>query len=219
MKVAAFLFDLDGTLIDTEEVWARAMADYIIDRGGHTTAAEILKIVVGRSWHDIHAALHEKHPELGATTPAQDSFYLRPYYEKHAGDPASLRIESSIAFFRQVCDLAPCAIVSGSAREDIVTALKICGIADKIKLILGAGEYAAGKPSPSGYLKAAELLRVNSADCVVFEDSAVGVQAGARAGMKVVALDRGISPVPQTYEGYTWKVKDLSELNIAETFT
>ncbi len=219
MKVAAFLFDLDGTLVDTEEVWAKAMADYILACGGHATAEGILKIVVGRSWLDIHAELHKLHPELGNTTPEQDSIALRPYFQAYATDPAEMRIENSIRFFRKVCHLAPCAIVSGSAHEDIVNALKLCGIENQIQLILGAGEYAAGKPSPSGYLKAAELLGVNPSDCVVFEDSTVGVAAGVAAGMKVVVLDRGKSPVPQRFEGYTWKVRDLLDLDEKALFS
>ncbi len=219
MKVGAFLFDLDGTLVDTEEVWAKAMAAYIIDRGGFATAEGILKIVVGRSWLDIHAELHRVHSELGDTTPDQDSAALRPYFHALATNPAEMRIENSIRYFNQICHLAPCAIVSGSAREDILNALKLCGIDDKVQLILGAGEYAAGKPSPSGYLKAAELLGVAPADCVVFEDSSVGVASGVAAGMKVVALDRGVGPIPQTFTGYTWKVKDLLELNEQVVFT
>ncbi len=83
--------------------------------------------------------------------------------------------------------------------------------------MLGAGEYAAGKPSPSGYLKAAEILGVNPADCVVVEDSTAGVAAGVAAGMKVVALDRG-GTLPQDHAGATWRVKDLLDLDFEKEF-
>ena len=177
MKAGAFLFDLDGTLIDSETLWARAMVDWIVSRGGTASLETILPIVVGRS----------------------------------------LCIPDSVAFFRKAAAGAPCAIVSGSPHDDILLAAEACGIRDKLALVLGAGEYAAGKPSPSGYLKAAEILGVNPADCVVVEDSTAGVAAGVAAGMKVVALDRG-GTLPQDHAGATWRVKDLLDLDFEKEF-
>ena len=107
--------------------------------------------------------------------------------------------------------------MSGSPHDDVVNAVAFCGLADRVQLILGAGDYERGKPDPSGYLKAADLLGVLPEDCVVIEDSAVGVAAGVAAGMKVIALDRG-QTVPQHFEGETWRVKDLSEIDVEKEF-
>ena len=217
MRPKAFLFDLDGTLVDTEAVWARAIVDMLVTRGARASAGKILELIVGRNWLDIDRVLHEQFPELGDSTPMQDAIELRKYYERHATEPQTMRIESSIAFFKKVADIAPCAIVSGSPHDDVATAAGMCGIADRLALILGAGDYPAGKPSPSGYLKAAELLAVNPAECVVIEDSTVGVAAGLAAGMKVIALDRQ-GPVKQCYDGATWRVKDLALFDIDKEF-
>lgn len=217
MRPAAFLFDLDGTLVDTEKVWARAMVDLVVAHGGRTSVGAILPMVVGRNWLDIDRALHARFPELGDSTPMQDAIELRRHYARHVEEPQTLRIESSIAFFRKAAALAPCAIVSGSPHDDVAAAAALCGIADHVHLILGAGEYAFGKPSPSGYLKAADLLGVAPADCVVVEDSAVGVAAGAAAGMRVIALDRA-NALPQDFRGQTWKVRDLSAFDIEKEF-
>ena len=218
MKPAAFLFDLDGTLVDTEALWTKAIVDFVVSRGGRTTYEELLPTVIGRNWLDIDRSLHERFPEIGESSAMEDAVELRAFYEKYATDPSSMRIEGSIAFFRAVSDIAPCAIVSGSPHDDVVAAAKLCGIDDRLALVLGAGEYAAGKPSPSGYLKAAELLKASPADCVVVEDSTVGVAAGVAAGMKVIALDRA-ALVPQTYGGETWRVKDLSEIDVGKEFS
>ena len=218
MKPAAFLFDLDGTLVDTEAVWARAMVDLVVSRGGRATVQKLLPIVVGRNWIDIHAALHELYPELGDTTIMQDAIELRRFYNRHVDDPQTMRIESSISFFRKAAAIAPCAIVSGSPHDDVANAAALCGIADLVTLILGAGEYEEGKPSPSGYLKAAEMLGVKPEDCVVVEDSTVGVASGVAAGMKVLALNRSTA-VPQQHEGCTWLVKDLSEMDVEKEFS
>ena len=183
MKPAAFLFDLDGTLVDTEALWTKAIVDFVVSRGGRTTYEEILPTVIGRNWLDIDRSLHERFPEIGESSAMEDAVELRAFYEKYATDPSSMRIEGSIAFFRAVSDIAPCAIVSGSPHDDVVAAAKLCGIDDRLALVLGAGEYAAGKPSPSGYIKAAEVLQVNPAQCVVVEDSEVGIAAGLGAGI------------------------------------
>ena len=217
MKPAAFLFDLDGTLVDTEALWTRAIVDFVAARGGRTTFEEVLPTVIGRNWLDIDRALHDRFPEIGESSPMRDAAELRAFYDVYATDPASMRIEGSIAFFRAVSEIAPCAIVSGSPHDDVVAAARLCGIDDRLALVLGAGEYAAGKPSPSGFLRAAELLEVAPADCVVVEDSTVGVKAGVAAGMKVVALDRA-ALVPQTFEGETWRVRDLSEIDVGKEF-
>ena len=217
MKPAAFLFDLDGTLVDTETVWAKAMAQWVCEKGGDADTDEIYAFVVGHSWIDIDEMLHAKYPVLGRSSPAEDAVTLRAIYQSLAGDPREMRIESSIAFYRRAAEIAPCAIVSGSPHDDVVAAAKTCGIEALTKLVLGAGEYTAGKPSPSGYLKAAEILGVDPASCVVVEDSTAGVASGVAAGMKVIALDRA-AIIPQRYDGATWRVHDLSDLDFAKEF-
>ena len=217
MTPKAFLFDLDGTLVDTETAWALAMVDLVVSRGGRATLKDVLGQVVGHSWLDIHAWLHEAYPCLGDASAMQDAIALRGFYQKHAGNPRDMRIESSIRFFHRAAEIAPCAIVSGSPHDDVVTAAAFCGVAEQTALILGAGEYEKGKPSPSGYLKAAELLGVRPADCVVIEDSTVGVASGVAAGMNVIALDRSTT-VEQQFEGERWRVKSLDEFDLAKEF-
>ena len=215
MRTAAFLFDMDGTLVDTEAAWTRAIVDLVESRGGRTTFEEVLPGVVGRNWLDIHRALHARFPEIGDTPPEADAIELRAFYAKYASDPESVKIPGAIAFFRAAARIAPCAIVSGSPHDDIVAIAGMCGIADDVSLVLGAGEYERGKPDPSGFLRAAEILGVAPRDCVVLEDSSVGVAAGVAAGMRVVAIDRPASPcVRQTFRGQTWTVRDLSELDL-----
>lgn len=213
MKVDAFLFDLDGTLVETEAAWSHAIVDLVNGRGGRATFEEILPNVVGRNWMEIDRWFHGRYPEIGESGFEEDAAELRKYYLRYATDPSAMVIRSSAAFFRKAAAIAPCAIVSGSPHDDIVRAAEVCGIADCLKLALGAGEYAKGKPDPSGYLRAAELLGANPANCVVIEDSTVGVKSGVNAGMKVLALDRA-ALVQADCTGATWRVKDLAEMDM-----
>ena len=218
MKPAAFLFDLDGTLVDTEAAWTHAIVDLVVSRGGRTTFDDILPDVIGRNWLDIDRMLHERFPEMGGTSPMEDAVELRSFYGRYATDPGSMRIEGTIEFFRKAAKVAPCAIVSGSPHDDVVAAAKLCGIDGCTALVLGAGEYEKGKPSPSGFLRAAEILGVDPKDCVVIEDSEVGVASGVAAGMKVVGLDRA-RIARQHFTGETWRVSDMSQIDFEKEFT
>ena len=218
MKVAAFLFDLDGTLVDTEALWTHAIVDFVNERGGETTYEWILPNVIGHNWIDIDRWLHECFPAIGESSPMEDAVELRRHYEKYAVDPEKMVIKPTAEFFRKVARLAPCAIVSGSPHEDIVKAAALCGISDCVTLVLGAGEYAAGKPSPSGFLRAAEILKVKPEECVVIEDSTVGVASGLAAGMQVLALDRS-TLVKQNLAGARWTAKSLAGFDIGKEFS
>lgn len=213
MSAAAYFFDLDGTLVDTEALWTRAIVEMVNTRGGSVTAEELLPHVIGRCWIDIDRELHRRYPEIGESTLEEDAAQLKENFRRcvESGVRPEV-IEGTVAFFRKAAALAPCAIVSGSPRHDVVAAARTCGIDGLVSLYLGAGDYAEGKPSPCSYLRAAELLGVEPERCVAVEDSTVGVAAGAAAGMKVIALDRR-SDVPQDFTPATWRFADLSQIS------
>ena len=217
MKPAAFLFDLDGTLVDTESAWAKAISDMLAARGEKVPYTEILSSIIGRNWYDIHRAIHETYPVLGDSSMIEDAAELRVYYARHSAGPAAQAIPGSVAFLRRASAVAPCAIVSGSPREDVLKTAEECGFADCIRFALGAGDYPRGKPDPSGFLAAAEKFGARPAECVVVEDSAVGVAAGVAAGMRVVALKRpGCDP--EALSGAELIVEDLSGIDPKEAF-
>jgi len=217
MTPAAFLFDLDGTLVDTESSWAMAISDMLAARGERVPYTEILPSIVGRNWYDIHSAIHETYPVLGDSSVMEDAAELRVYYARHAAGPAAQAIPGSVAFLRRASAVAPCAIVSGSPREDVIETARACGFLDCIEFALGAGDYPRGKPDPSGFLAAAERFGAKPAECVVVEDSEVGVAAGVAAGMRVIALKRpGFGA--RRLDGAEWTVEDLAGFDIKEAF-
>ncbi len=217
MTPAAFLFDLDGTLIDSETLWARAISEWLADHGQNASPDAIAKLVFGHSWLDIHAAIHAAFPALGEAKPIQDACALRPYYQRLATDPSKLVIRTAVDFFHKVSRIAPCVIVSGSPHKDVEEAAALCGVTEELAFVLGAEDYGRGKPAPDGFLAAASQLDVDASECVVVEDSSAGVAAGRAAGMHVLGVDRN-TVVRQDFSGCDWLVHDLSEIDAIALF-
>lgn len=210
LKPAAFLFDLDGTLIDSEMLWVRAIVGWLAEQDLIADENTIAALVLGHSWLDIHASLLDHFPTLPKNSAARDALALRVHYNRLSIDPTAIIIPSAVAFYKAAAKIAPCAIVSGSPRSDVANAVQLCGIAKETAFVLGGEDYAHGKPAPDGYLLAAQRFGVTPAQCIVLEDSTAGVRSGLAAGMKVVGIDRG-TVIQQDFTGCFITVHDLAE--------
>ena len=158
MKPAAFLFDLDGTLIDSETMWGRAIVEWLGANGVHAELGAVCALVFGHSWLDIHSSLLESFPSLPRRSAVLDAADLRAHYARLVPDPSEIVIRSSVEFYIEAAKVAPCAIVSGSPRDDVKSAAKLCGIAGITEFVIGMEDYPRGKPAPDGYLIAARRL-------------------------------------------------------------
>jgi HAD superfamily hydrolase (TIGR01509 family) len=82
----------------------------------------------------------------------------------------------------------PFAVVSGSTRESVTASLESLNLLEKFDTLVCAGDYQRSKPHPEAFLLAAERLGVAPANCLVFEDTAMGIQAATAAGMASVKV-------------------------------
>ncbi len=82
----------------------------------------------------------------------------------------------------------PCCVGSSTPRKNVDTIMEVIGLGESFVDITAAEDVNEGKPHPAVFLKAAEKIGRNPEDCVVFEDAHVGIEAGLRAGMRVVAV-------------------------------
>ncbi len=214
MTLEAFIFDLDGTLVDTELLWAEATSAFLADRNCALTRNALLQLVFGRSWSDIYRDITARFPALAPVSPEAMADSLRSYYLRLREQADGVIIHSSASLLKRLAAHHPVIIVSGSPRADVNEAVLLLDAVSSVRFVLGAEDYYPGKPSPAGFLLGAERLGVAPEKCLVFEDSWAGVTAAKAAGMWCVALARTCAH-PQDLSQADWTLDDLSDFSEA----
>jgi HAD superfamily hydrolase (TIGR01509 family) len=184
----AVLFDLDGTLADTEGQCAESLARALL-RAGRVITAEERAFVIGHGWREIHANLL-----AGGPVPwGLEELVARAGEERERlTDEEGLRVlPGAVELLRAAAARMPVGVVSGSSRAEIASCLMRIGVGGLVRSYVGAEDVARGKPAPDGYLLGAERLGVLPAEVVAIEDSTAGIAAARAAGMAVVAARAG----------------------------
>ena len=213
MNLDAIIFDLDGTLVDTELLWADAMSFYLASRQCDCPRDTLLHIVFGRSWTDIYRDVTARFPVLASTSVDAMAEGLRNVYLRLRNQSENVIIHSSADLLKTLAQRYPVIIVSGSPRADVEEAVRLLDATAHVRFVLGAEDYTPGKPSPAGFLLGASRLGVAPARCLVFEDSQAGVTAAKAADMWCVALSRDYAH-PQDLSAADWVLSDLAEFSV-----
>ena len=186
--VSAVIFDMDGTLVDSEVFTAQAVTALCTELGIRNNDMDCSGLE-GISWEDTGKAIMRHYPSLKGHTGIPRRLH-EIYHRLLKNNPPAV-IRKARATVLAAHALMPTAIVSSSYRESIKETIDRMEIAAYINFYAGADDYNNCKPAPDGYLKAAECLGVAAGECLVFEDSMTGIQAAHRAGMQVIAVTRG----------------------------
>jgi HAD superfamily hydrolase (TIGR01509 family) len=178
----AILFDLDGTLIDTESL-AVASGVKALARVGFPMGPEFLHQLIGKD----HAASEQI---IRDCLPDMDLSEFERHWRELFNDLVNLGLPlkpGAEALLDQLAHL-PRGLVTSSRRDEAHRKLGIAGIAQYFQIVISRDDVAAAKPAPDPYLLAAERLGVPPARCLVFEDSETGAEAAHRAGCRVVQV-------------------------------
>jgi beta-phosphoglucomutase len=182
---AAYLFDLDGTLIDSMPHHQDAWVDWHARRGLPLDGGNHFAATAGRSNAEILADLF---PALSAAEHAVMADEKEALYRERAARSLALvaGAEAFVAAARaRGLRLAVC---TASTPENMALAFARHPIDRWVETVVSPADGLRGKPHPDIFLEAARRLGVEPAACVVFEDAPLGVEAARRAGMAAVAL-------------------------------
>ena len=181
----AVLWDMDGTLVDSEKVWAEVQLELLAGLGATWTFEDCMSLI-GSDLRDAVKVWMERIPD-GVIT--GDELAHRMFSEVVEALRTDVTFQpGALELLRALRkEEVPCALVSASYRTMIDAVLGHVP-PDLFDVIVAGDEVTLGKPNPEPYLTAATELGVDPAYCVVIEDSMTGTQAGTAAGMYVVAV-------------------------------
>jgi HAD superfamily hydrolase (TIGR01509 family) len=179
----AYLFDCDGTIADSMPLhfiaWSKALSEW-----NCKFAEDLFYAWGGMPVAEIISTLNK---EQGLNMPVaevslrKEGLYLEILSQLKAVPEVLEHIEASHGRI-------PFAVVSGSTRDSVTASLKALKILDRFNTLVCAGDYQNSKPNPEPFLVAAKRLKVAPQDCLVFEDTEMGIQAATAAGMASVRI-------------------------------
>ena len=187
---AGYIFDLDGTLIDTIPLHYRAWDAAMRSAGLQVTLDEDLFYSLGGVPTVRVAELIGQHYKMAVD--AERVFHEKEALFLELQADANL-IQPVAEFARKAAATHPLAIASGGTRDIVQRSLELAGIHSLFRAVVTADDVVHGKPAPDIFLLAARLLGVEPTRCLVFEDAEPGIKAALAAGMQVVRVPSRVS--------------------------
>lgn len=190
---AAVLFDMDGTLFDSEKVWDIALRELAQAYGGELTEAARAAMVGG----SLHSSMVTLHADIGQ--PWRDITTSGAWLEQRVGELFLTELEwrpgAQALLMATKRAGVPTALVTNTGRTLVELALDVIG-REWFDAVVCGDEVTAGKPHPEPYLMAARLLGVPIGACVAIEDSPVGIASAHTAGATVLAIPHEVAIDP-----------------------
>jgi len=182
--VQAVVFDLDGVLIDSEELWDEVRRDLAADSGRPWPAAAT-QAMLGMSTAEWSAYLVDQVGSPGRPEDVASLVIDRMADRYHARLPL---LPGAVEAVQRLGQRWPLGLATSSPRRLIDAVLEAAGLTSSFRVSVSTEEVTAGKPSPAVYLEAARRLGVDPRHGVAIEDSSNGLRAAAAAGLRVVAV-------------------------------
>ena len=181
----ALIFDMDGTIVDNmrfhDDAWESWHVSNQLPFDRNTFAAR----TAGMAGNEIISSYFPQAAvaELDAMSDAKEALYREAYLPHVAANAGFLELIA-----RAEAVGVPMAVATAAPPANIEVVLDTLGLRQRFATIVSPSQGFRGKPHPDMFLAAAERMKVAPADCIVFEDAPLGVEAARRAGMRAVAL-------------------------------
>ncbi|CAN5497723.1 HAD family hydrolase [soil metagenome] len=206
-RPAAVLWDMDGTLVDTEPYWLRAETELVREWGGHWTIEDGLQLV-GSSLTNSARVIRSRGVRL---EPEEIIQLLTSRVLEQLDDAVPWRAGSR-EMLRAVHDSGvPTALVTMSIRRMADHIAASAGF-PAFDVVIAGDEVVNGKPDPEAYLRAADALGVEITDCLAIEDSEYGVAAAVASGATTLALPLHVD-LPESPAYTRWESLDGRSLD------
>ena len=182
--IEAVVFDLDGVLIQTEEVWDEVREELVRERGGRY-GPEAQRAMMGMSSPEWSGYMHSV---LGIPDPPEEiNAEVVRRMEARYRERLPL-IPGAVEAVERLAARWPLAVASSSNRPLIDAVLELSGLGRFFRATVSSEEVPRGKPAPDVYLEAARRLGVTPEECAAVEDSHNGIRSAKAAGMRVLAI-------------------------------
>lgn len=185
-ETRAVIFDLDGTLLDNNSYHLKSWIEYLKNKGRVISEQEYNAHINGRTNRDVIQYIYNREmaeDEILQYSLEKEALY-REIYEPFIKPVPGLLNFLQILEHKHI----PMAIATSGIQPNIDFMFEQVPIRKYFKAVVNSSHIVKGKPDPEIYLKAASMLGVPPAYCLVFEDAVVGINAAKAAGMKVVAV-------------------------------
>lgn len=186
--IQAVLFDMDGTLVDSEGLTELAVNELVRDAGGDPTDLGPFEAFHGVTWGSIAASIRATFP---TATSLPDAESLEAHFLALLRRDGPDEVPGSVRAVQAASESHRVALCTSSGGEVASFVLEAIGLAETMAVRVVAEDVRESKPAPEGFLLAASRVGVPPARCLVFEDSLAGLRAGRAAGMRTVAIVRG----------------------------
>ena len=188
--IEAVVFDLDGVLVQTEELWDEVREQFARERGGRYDT-EAQRAMMGMSSLEWSRFMNE---ELGVPeAPERISAEVVRRMEARYHERLPL-IDGARQAVERLAARWPLGLASSSNRPLIDAVLDLAGLSEHFQATVSSEEVARGKPAPDVYVEAARRLGVEPSRCAAVEDSHSGIRSAQAAGMRVVAIPNASFP-------------------------
>jgi HAD superfamily hydrolase (TIGR01509 family) len=191
--IDAVVFDLDGVILETEQLWDEVREGLARERGGRWSDQATAEMM-GMSSSEWSSYMHDA---LGVVDPPEriNREVVRRMLDRYA--QRLPLIDGAVEAVERLGARWPLGLASSSNRELIDLALEVSGLASSFRATVSSEEVARGKPAPDVYLEAARRLEIEPNRCAAIEDSANGIRSADAAEMLVVAIPNPSFPPPE----------------------